>query len=76
MRLPIDDARSRVDASQVSGMQMRGLHRESSDRLDIRFAGRPECLARHEEQLRTMAASLEMKPSRSKCLAGARKALR
>jgi glycolate oxidase FAD binding subunit len=48
---------------QVSGMQMRGLHRESSDRLDIRFAGRPECLARHEEQLRKMAAMLEMAPA-------------
>jgi glycolate oxidase FAD binding subunit len=59
------DLMMRVHAStmQVSGMQFRGLHRESSDRLDVRFAGRPECLARHEEQLRTMAASLEMKPA-------------
>jgi glycolate oxidase FAD binding subunit len=48
---------------QVSGLQIRGLHRESSDRLDARFAGRPECLARHEEQLRTMAANLEMIPA-------------
>ncbi len=56
------DLMMRVLAStlQVSGMQIRGLHRESSDRLDIRFAGRPECLARHEEQLRTMAGHLEM----------------
>jgi len=56
------DLMLRVQAStmQVSGMQMRGLHRESSDRLDIRFAGRPECLLRHEEQLRSMVAGLEM----------------
>jgi glycolate dehydrogenase FAD-binding subunit len=55
--------RAHASTMQVSGMQMRGLHRESSDRLDIRFAGRPECLSRHEQQLRTMAGSLEMKPA-------------
>jgi glycolate oxidase FAD binding subunit len=45
---------------QVSGMQMRGFDRESSDRLDIRFAGRPECLERHREQLEGMAGGLEV----------------
>jgi glycolate oxidase FAD binding subunit len=48
---------------QVSGMQIRGLHRESSDRLDIRFAGRPECLERHQHQLRAMSAGLEIVPA-------------
>jgi glycolate oxidase FAD binding subunit len=45
---------------QVSGMQMRGFDREPSDRLDIRFAGRPECLERHREQLEGMAGGLEV----------------
>jgi glycolate oxidase FAD binding subunit len=48
---------------QVSATQIRGLHRESFDRLDIRFAGRPECLVRQQEQLQTMAAGLEMAAS-------------
>jgi glycolate oxidase FAD binding subunit len=43
---------------QVSAMQLRGLHRESSDRLDIRFCGSAECLARHREELKAMAGNL------------------
>jgi glycolate oxidase FAD binding subunit len=43
---------------QVSAMQLRGLHRESSDRLDIRFCGSPKCLERHREELKGMAAHL------------------
>jgi glycolate oxidase FAD binding subunit len=43
---------------QVSAMQMRGLHRESSDRLDIRFCGSADCLARHREELKAMTGNL------------------
>lgn len=43
---------------QVSAMQLRGLHRESSDRLDIRFCGSADCLARHREELQAMAGNL------------------
>jgi glycolate oxidase FAD binding subunit len=43
---------------QVSAMQLRGLHRESHDRLDIRFCGSAECLARHREELKAMAGNL------------------
>jgi glycolate oxidase FAD binding subunit len=43
---------------QVSAMQLRGLNRESSDRLDIRFCGSAECLERHREELKAMAANL------------------
>jgi glycolate oxidase FAD binding subunit len=48
---------------QVSAMQLRGPQRQSSDRLDIRFAVRPECQARQKEQLHAMAANLEMTPA-------------
>ena len=43
---------------QVSAMQLRGLHRESSDRLDIRFCGSADCLARHREELKAIAGNL------------------
>ena len=43
---------------QVSAMQLRGLHRESSDRLDIRFCGSADCLARHREKLKAIAGNL------------------
>jgi glycolate oxidase FAD binding subunit len=45
---------------QVSAMQLRGMHRESSDRLDVRFCGSAECLARHGEELRAMAGGLQV----------------
>jgi glycolate oxidase FAD binding subunit len=59
------DLMVRLHAStmQVSGLQLRGIHRESSDRLDIRIAARPECLARHEDELRSMAANLSIAPA-------------
>jgi glycolate oxidase FAD binding subunit len=43
---------------QVSAMQLRGMHRETGDRLDIRFCGSADCLKRHGEELKAMAAGL------------------
>lgn len=64
------DLMQRVHAStmQISGLQLRSLHgdspnRESSARLDIRIAARPECLARHEQELRSMAVNLSIAPA-------------
>jgi glycolate oxidase FAD binding subunit len=45
---------------QVSAMQLRGMHRESSDRLDIRFCGSADCLKRHGEELKEMAGQLQI----------------
>jgi glycolate oxidase FAD binding subunit len=49
---------------QVSAMQMRGMQRESANglggRLDIRFCGSADCLARHREELKTMAGNLSV----------------
>jgi glycolate oxidase FAD binding subunit len=46
---------------QVSAMQLRKMFGESSDRLDIRFCGSADCLARHGEELKEMAGKLEIK---------------
>jgi glycolate oxidase FAD binding subunit len=43
---------------QVSAMQLRGMHRESSERLDIRFCGSADCLARHRDELKAIAGNL------------------
>lgn len=45
---------------QVSAMQLRGLHRESADRLDVRFAAGPECLELQRAMLHAMAGGLEI----------------
>ncbi len=45
---------------QVSGLQLRGLHREGADRLDVRFAASPDCLESQRKTLHAMAGGLEV----------------